>query len=64
MRCAALTCPGEISEARRVYGAAAAQTAGFARDREGGDDRALRSEHVFVHGLLHNCGCAPYEGVI
>ena len=61
VRCAALACAGEIAEARRVYGAAAAATAGFACDRKGGDDRALRSEHVFTHGLLHMSGCAPYD---
>ncbi|MCY4478933.1 MAG: hypothetical protein OXB97_03470, partial [Rhodospirillales bacterium] len=61
VRCVALTCAGEIAEARRVYGAAAAETASFTRDRADGDDRALRSEHVFVQGLLHMCGCDPYD---
>ena len=59
VRCVALTVSGEIDGAKRLYGAAAEQTGGFTRDREGGDDRALQTDHIFVQGLLHMCGCRP-----
>ena len=60
VRCVALTVAGDIDGAKRVYGAAADETGGFTRDREGGDHRALQIDHLFVHGLLHMCGCRPY----
>ena len=65
VRCVALTAAGDIDGAKRLYGAAAAETAGFTRDREGGDDRRLQIDHVFVQGLLHMCGCRPYgDGIM
>ena len=64
VRCVVLTSSGDIEEAKRVYEAAAGETSGFTRDREGGDDRALQTEHIFVQGLLHMCGCVPYGGGI
>ena len=65
MRCVVLIASGDLEEAKRVYGAAAEETAGFTRDREGGDDRALQTEHIFVQGMLHMCGCAPYgDGIM
>ena len=65
MRCVVLISSGDMEEAKRVYGAAAVETAGFTRDREGGDDRALRTEHIFVQGMLHMCGCVAYgEGIM
>ncbi len=65
VRCVALTSAGDMAGAERLYAAAAAETAGFTRDREGGDDGALRIDHIFVQGLLHMCGCAPYgDGIM
>ena len=65
VRCVALTVAGDIEGAKRLYGAAAAETAGFTRDREGGDDRALQVDHIFIQGLLHLCGCTPYgDGIM
>lgn len=65
VRCVALTVAWDIEEAKRVYAAAAAETAGWTRDREGGDDRALGVDHIFVQGLLHMCGCRPYgDGIM
>ena len=64
LRCVALTTTGDIDGAKRIYGAAAAETAGFTRDREGGDDRALQIDRILVEGLLHLCGCSPQEGWI
>ena len=60
VRCVALTLSGDIAGARRVYGAAEAATAGFTRDREGGDDGALLFDHLLVYGLVEMCGCVPY----
>ncbi|MDE2788815.1 MAG: LuxR C-terminal-related transcriptional regulator [Paracoccaceae bacterium] len=60
VRCVALTLSGDIAGAKRVYGAAEAGTAGFTRDREGGDDQALLVDHLLVYGLVEMCGCAPY----
>ena len=64
VRCVMLAATGDVHGAKRVYHAAAAATAGFTRDRAGGDDRALRIDHVLVQGLLHMCGCSPYGGQI
>ena len=60
VRCVALTLSGDIAEAKRVYGAAASATAGFTRDRQGGDDGALLVDHLLVHGLVEMCGCVPF----
>ena len=60
VRCVALTVSGDIGGAKRVYGAAEAQTDGFTRDREGGDDRALLIDYILVTGLVEMCGCLPY----
>ena len=60
VRCVALTVSGDIVGARRVYGAMAAATDGFTRDREGGDDRALLIDHLLVYGLVEMCGCRPH----
>ena len=60
VRCVALVSAGDLEGATRVHDAAAAATGGFARDREGGDDGALGTEHIIVQGLLHICGCMPY----
>ncbi|MYG26020.1 MAG: hypothetical protein F4213_08345 [Boseongicola sp. SB0677_bin_26] len=63
VRCVALTLSGDIAAAKRVYGAAEAGTAGFTRDREGGDDEALLIDCMLVYGLVGMCGCAPYGEV-
>ena len=60
VRCVVLTSEGDIDGAKRVYEGMAAESAGFTRDREGGDDRALQTEHIFVRGLFHMCGCEHY----
>ena len=62
LRCAALTVSGDTESAKRVYRATAVGTAGFTRDREGGDDEALQDEHLLVLGLVAMCGCQPYGG--
>ena len=64
VRCLALTISDEIEAAKRIYLATAARTAGFTRDREGGDDDALQDDHLLVHGLVEMCGCRPYGGPV
>ena len=65
VRCVVLASADDIEGAKRVYGAAAAATPDFTRDRAGGGDGALRTEHIFVEGLLHMCGCVPYrDGIL
>ncbi|MYE59383.1 MAG: hypothetical protein F4X35_07405 [Alphaproteobacteria bacterium] len=60
LRCVALTVSDEMAAARRVYHAAAARSAGFTRDREGGDDQALQDDHLMVYGLIEMCGCKAF----
>ena len=57
VRCGALAASGDIEGAKRLYGVTGAESAGYMRDREGGDDQALRTEHLFVQGLLYTMGC-------
>lgn len=64
VRCAVLAASGDIEGAKRLYGATAAETAGYARDREGGDDRALRTDHLFIQGLLYTLGCTRYDDAL
>ncbi|WP_419938243.1 hypothetical protein [Candidatus Palauibacter sp.] len=64
VRCGVLAASGDIEEARRLYGATAEKTAGYTRDREGGDDRALRTDHIFIQGLLCTLGCMWYDDTI
>ena len=64
VRCGVLAAAGDIEGAKRLYGATAAETAGYARDREGGDDRALRTDHLFIQGLLYTLGCTRYDDAL
>ena len=57
VRCGALAVSGDIEGAKRLYGVTGVESAGYTRDREGGDDQALRTEHLFVQGLLYTMGC-------
>ena len=58
--CIVLTASGDVGGTKRAYQAAFAATDGFARDREGGDDRALQIDHFFVLGQQYMCGCMPF----
>ena len=60
VRCVVLSAAGDVDAAKRVYEAASAETAGYTRDREGGDDRALQLDHIFVEGMLRMCGFRTY----
>ena len=59
VRCVARTVSGDIDGAKRLYGPAAEETAGFTRDREGGDDRALQTDHIFVQACSTGAAAAP-----
>ena len=50
---------GRFDEARATCGAAARRTAGFTRDRDGGDDRRLRADGVLLQAMLAAFGCLP-----
>ena len=58
--CIVLTASGDIPGALRVYETTESATAGFTRDRIGGDDRALQIDHLFVQGQQYMCGCKPF----
>ena len=64
VRCGVLAASGDIEGAKRLYGATEAETAGYTRDREGGDDQALRTDHLFVQGLLYTLGCTRYDDAL
>ena len=64
VRCGVLAASGDIEGAKRLYGATAEETSGFRRDRKGGDDRALRTDHVFIQGMLCILGCDWYDDAI
>ena len=64
VRCGVLAVSGDIEGAKRLYGATAEETAGYTRDREGGDDRALRTDHVFIQGLIRILGCTWSDDAI
>ncbi len=59
--CIVLTASGDVGATKRAYQAASAATAGFTRDRAGGDDRALQIDHFFVVGQQYLCGCMPFS---
>ena len=64
VRCGVLAASGDIEGAKRLYGATAAETVGWTQDREGGDDRALQIDHLFIQGLLSTLGCMRYDEAI
>ncbi|MCY3814639.1 MAG: LuxR C-terminal-related transcriptional regulator [Gammaproteobacteria bacterium] len=58
-RCQTCAQAGDIEAAERDYRGISIQTAGFTRDRPGGDDLALVIEHKLLLGVMHVCGCRP-----
>ena len=59
LRCAALMARSEQQRAFELYMAVHKQTRGFRRDRDGGDDRALRVDSVLVQSTWLVFGCQP-----
>ena len=64
VRSGVLAASGDIQGAKRLYGATATETAGYTRDRKGGDDKALQIDHLFIQGLLSSLGCIRYDEAI
>ncbi len=64
VRCGVLAASGDIEGAKRLYAETSAETDGYTRDRKGGDDRALRIDHLFIQGLLSTLGCMRYDEAI
>lgn len=56
-RCLMRACGGDLEAAETGYRSASTVTSGFTRDRPGGDDRALRMEHMLLLGMIHGIGC-------
>lgn len=63
LRCAALVARSELHEGLALYRAVREQTAGFRRDRDGGDDHALWIDNVLVKSTLVIFGCQPLGDV-
>lgn len=59
LRCAALMARSDLQRALQLYMAVHKQTRGFRRDRDGGDDRALRIDSVLVQSTWLVFGCQP-----
>ena len=59
LRCAALMARSDLQRAFELYMAVYKQTQGFRRDRDGGDDRALRIDSVLVQSTWLAFGCQP-----
>ena len=59
LRCSALIARSELQRAVDLYAAVHKQTSGFRRDREGGDDGALRIDSVLVQSAWLVVGCQP-----
>lgn len=59
LRCTVLGLQSRFGEALQQYAALRAKTQGFQRDRVGGDDGALRADHMLVQATLVGFHCLP-----
>ncbi len=64
LRCRLLMHRSSLVEARTLYETTRARTDDFARDREGGDDSALRAEGMIIQAALVGYGCLPYSDAL
>lgn len=62
LRCTVLGLQSRFGEALQQYAALRAKTQGFQRDRAGGDDDALRADHMLVQATLVGFHCLPLHG--
>ena len=60
-RCVALFLSSNAQPALSLYRRVGKETDDFCRDRNGGDDRALRSDSVFVRAVLASFTCQPFS---
>ena len=59
LRCAVLVARSDLKRAAALYATARDRTLGFRRDRDGGDDTALRIDGVLVQSALMTFMCRP-----
>ena len=64
MRCTVLVLQSRFAEALRLYGALQAKTQDFERDRDGGDDLALRTDHLLLQSTLIGFNCLPFKSAL
>ena len=62
VRCTASALARRFAQAQTLYMEIAARTAGFTRDRAGGDDDALRDDNLLVQMTLVSFACLPLSG--
>ena len=64
LRCTVLGLQSRFGEAMRQYADLRTKTRGFLRDRQGGDDAALHTEHVLVQSTLVGFACVPLHSAL
>ena len=62
LRCTALTLARRFAQAQTLYMELAERTAGFTRDRAGGDEEALCDDNLLVQMTLASFACLPLSG--
>ena len=61
MRCTVLVLQSRFAEALTQYAALKAKTQDFERDRDGGDNFALRADHLLMQSTLVGFNCLPFN---
>ena len=64
LRCTVLSLQSRFGEALQKYAALRTKTRGFAKDRAGGDDAALRADHMLVQSTLVGFHCMPLHSAL
>lgn len=64
LRCTVLALQSRFGEAMRQYADLRTKTRGVQRDRAGGDDAALRTEHILVQSTLVGFACVPLHSAL
>ena len=64
VRCTVLVLQSHFAEALQLYGVLKAQTQDFERDRPGGDDLALRTDHILLQSTLVGFNCLPFNSAL
>ncbi|MFC3052143.1 LuxR C-terminal-related transcriptional regulator [Kordiimonas pumila] len=59
LRCIVQMKAGHLKDAQTLFNQLGEQTAGFSKDRKGGDDATLYQDHIFVRTMLAAYGCMP-----
>ena len=61
LHCCVLVLQARFGEAFALYGSLKERTSGFERDRAGGDDAALKMDHLLVVATLAGFNCLPFD---